>query len=236
MLLGSCHSEPLPGDDGTSSVADKTDWRRCDTSAACSGRESCVCGFCASACEPHDCAARGGVCLNATAQRCVTQMVDSSGACLPSDVDSGWTGSASSSSLVGKPGDPLYNPPKNALDGDPTTTWSSGKPQAADEWYQLDFGQTLVVQSLDRLGRRRRCQQLRRLPAHVARLAGRNRPARLSKLAARRSRIVARDAVLADSVAASRGHVATVTVAGAPFDPRGHPQAGDITPRNGLVK
>lgn len=97
VLLGGCHSEPLPGDDGSSSVAGKTDSQRCDTSAACSG----------------------------------------------------WTGSASSSSLVGKPGDPEYNPPQNALDGDLTTSWSSGKPQAADEWYQLDFGQTLVVQSIE---------------------------------------------------------------------------------------
>lgn len=61
----------------------------------------------------------------------------------------GWRASASSSSLDGKPGDDSYDPPENALDGDPATRWSSGKPQAADEWFQLDFGQTLSVDSLD---------------------------------------------------------------------------------------
>jgi len=75
---------------------------------------------------------------------CHSEPLDSSvagGASDQSHDDNGWTATASNSSLD--------TPPQNALDGDLTTHWSSGKPQAADEWFQLDFRQTLVVSSIE---------------------------------------------------------------------------------------
>ena len=142
-LLGGCHSEPLV------TVDSNTNWLRCDDTAACGMAESCVCGVCASACDPKTCAARGGVCAAASEQRCVTSAVDQGGVCLPRDLTSGWIGTASSSNIMNQPGDLLYNPPENALDGDLTTRWASGQPQAGNEWFQLDFGQSLTVHSIE---------------------------------------------------------------------------------------
>jgi hypothetical protein len=141
--LGGCHSEPLV------TVDSNTNWLRCEASSTCGGTESCVCGVCAGPCDAVDCAARGGICAPATEQRCVTQAVDSGGVCLPKDISGGWSATASSSNIMNQPGDLLYNPPENALDGDLKTRWSSGKPQAGDEWFQLDLGQSLDVRAIE---------------------------------------------------------------------------------------
>ena len=143
LALGACESKPLV------TVDSNTNWLRCDTSSACGDGENCVCGVCAGACEPETCQERGGVCTLGDDQLCSTTPVASGGVCLPSDIAGGWHVTASSSQVVNEPGDLLYNPPENALDGALPTRWSSGKPQAGDEWFQLDFGQTLSVRSID---------------------------------------------------------------------------------------
>jgi endo-1,3(4)-beta-glucanase len=66
-----------------------------------------------------------------------------------SGIAGGWKVTASSSQVMNQPGDLLYNPPENALDGILSTRWSSGKPQTGGEWFELDFGQTLSVRSLE---------------------------------------------------------------------------------------
>jgi hypothetical protein len=52
----------------------------------------------------------------------------------PIPAKTSWTATASSSQ-TGTPG----SPPKQAIDGDTATRWSSGKDQAND-WFQVDFG------------------------------------------------------------------------------------------------
>jgi hypothetical protein len=51
--------------------------------------------------------------------------------------------------LSDQPGNLLNNPPESALDGDLLTRWSSGQTQSMTDWFQLDFGQTLAVRSLE---------------------------------------------------------------------------------------
>lgn len=57
-----------------------------------------------------------------------------------------WTASASQSSLGnGTEGDTAYNPPSHAIDGNVAERWSTGKPQAGDEWLQINFGRTVAI-------------------------------------------------------------------------------------------
>jgi hypothetical protein len=73
----------------------------------------------------------------------------------PAPEKSRWSARASHSSLdTEQPF--LYNPPSNAIDGDPTERWSTGKLQAGEEWFEINFSQpvtidqvTLVVNSGD---------------------------------------------------------------------------------------
>jgi beta-glucosidase len=60
-----------------------------------------------------------------------------------------WIATASHSSLTDAgESDPLYNPPSHANDGNINERWSTGKPQAGNEWLQIDFGQTVAVGSV----------------------------------------------------------------------------------------
>lgn len=138
LLLGACKSEPM--------TDSNTNWLRCDTTSTCAEHGACVCGVCAEPCEQAACAERGGVCVSAGEQRCVADEGAADSYCLPSELSSSsWVATASSSNVMNEPGDLLYNPPENTLDGDLTTRWSSGKPQAGDEWFQLDFGSAVAV-------------------------------------------------------------------------------------------
>jgi hypothetical protein len=141
LLLGACKSEPM--------TDSNTNWLRCDATPACGDSGACVCGVCAEPCEAVECAERGGVCLSAGEQSCVAEDGAAGSYCLPSELSGqSWAATASSSNLMNEPGDLLYNPPENALDGDLSTRWSSGKPQAGDEWFQLDFGASVAVSSV----------------------------------------------------------------------------------------
>lgn len=52
-----------------------------------------------------------------------------------------WIATASSFSQgTGMETDGLFNPPMHMTDGNFGERWSSGKPQAGDEWIQIDFG------------------------------------------------------------------------------------------------
>jgi F5/8 type C domain len=55
----------------------------------------------------------------------------------PLTATSKWTATASSSGGA--------DLPAQAIDGDLTTRWSSGKDQAGDEWFQLDFGADATI-------------------------------------------------------------------------------------------
>jgi hypothetical protein len=41
--------------------------------------------------------------------------------------------------------DPLYNPPSHANDGSISERWSTGKPQAGNEWLAIDFGVRVAI-------------------------------------------------------------------------------------------
>src|SRR5688572_11323353 len=126
-----------------------TNWLRCDESSVCGDGSACVCGVCAEPCDADACAERGGVCVSASEQSCVAEVQKEEVYCLPPELSrSGWVPTASSSNVLNEPGDLLYNPPENALDGDLTTRWSSGQPQTGDEWFQIDFGQPVSVASV----------------------------------------------------------------------------------------
>jgi hypothetical protein len=56
-----------------------------------------------------------------------------------------WRASASHSSLG--IGDEYYNPPENLMDLS-NKRWSTGKAQAGDEWFQIDFGSSAAVREL----------------------------------------------------------------------------------------
>lgn len=56
-----------------------------------------------------------------------------------------WRASASHSSLG--MGDEYYNPPENLMDLS-TKRWSTGKAQAGDEWFQIDFGSSAALREL----------------------------------------------------------------------------------------
>jgi hypothetical protein len=141
LLLGACKSDPVgPMTDSN------TNWLRCDTTSACGDEETCVCGVCAEPCAAAACAERGGVCVSTGEQSCVADDGAADSYCLPSELSSSsWSVTASSSNVMNEPGDLLYNPPENALDGDLATRWSSGMPQAGDEWFQIDFGRSVAV-------------------------------------------------------------------------------------------
>jgi hypothetical protein len=141
LLLAACRSEPM--------TDSNTNWLRCDESSTCGDSGLCVCGVCADPCDSRACAQRGGVCVSTSEQSCVAEASGANAYCLPPELSpSGWAASASSSNLMNEPGDLLYNPPENALDGSLSTRWSSGKPQAGDEWFQIDFGRTVTVSSV----------------------------------------------------------------------------------------
>lgn len=141
LLLAACRSEPM--------TDSNTNWLRCDESSVCGDSGPCVCGVCADPCDSRACAERGGLCVSSGEQSCVAEASAANAYCLPPELSrSGWTASASSSNLTNAPGDLLYNPPENTLDGNLSTRWSSGKPQAGDEWFQIDFGRTVTVSSL----------------------------------------------------------------------------------------
>lgn len=144
LLLGACKSDPTgPRTDSN------TNWLRCDATSACGDRSACVCGVCAEPCDAAACAERGGVCVSSGEQSCVADEGAEESYCLPTELSrSSWIATASSSNLMNEPGDLLNNPPENALDGDLSTRWSSGKPQAGDEWFQIDFGTTVAVSSV----------------------------------------------------------------------------------------
>ncbi len=60
-----------------------------------------------------------------------------------------WVATASRSSLGnGTEGDPLYNPPAHAIDGDNAERWSSERKQAGDEWFQVDFGAVATITNI----------------------------------------------------------------------------------------
>jgi hypothetical protein len=141
LLLGGCKSDPTgPRTDSN------TNWLRCDSTSACGTSAACVCGICAEPCDAAECAERGGSCVSAEEQSCVADEGAAEAYCLPLELSrSSWTATASSSNLMNEPGDLLYNPPENALDGELSTRWSSGKPQAGDEWFQVDFGGSVTV-------------------------------------------------------------------------------------------
>lgn len=57
-----------------------------------------------------------------------------------------WIATASHSSLGNsQESDPLFNPPSHAIDGNTNERWSTGKPQAGDEWLQIDFGKKVAI-------------------------------------------------------------------------------------------
>jgi hypothetical protein len=57
-----------------------------------------------------------------------------------------WRATASQSSLGNSTeADTLFNPPAHAIDGIVGERWSTGKPQAGDEWLQIDFGRTVAI-------------------------------------------------------------------------------------------
>ena len=60
-----------------------------------------------------------------------------------------WKPTASASSLGnGMESDGLYNPPAHLTDGLLNERWSSGQPQAGDEWIQIDFGVVVNITQL----------------------------------------------------------------------------------------
>jgi hypothetical protein len=141
VLLAACRGEPM--------TDSNTNWLRCEEASVCGDSALCVCGVCADPCDSRACAERGGFCVSTSEQRCVAEASGANAYCLPPELaPSGWTASASSSNLMNEPGDLLYNPPENALDGNFSTRWSSGKPQAGDEWFQIDFGRAVRVSSV----------------------------------------------------------------------------------------
>jgi hypothetical protein len=141
LLLVACRSEPM--------TDSNTNWLRCDESSVCGDSGACVCGVCAEPCDASECSARGGACVAASEQSCVAAAADEDAYCLPPELFRGaWVATASSSNLMNEPGDLLYNPPGNALDGELSTRWSSGKPQAGDEWFQIDFGRSVAVSAV----------------------------------------------------------------------------------------
>ena len=67
-------------------------------------------------------------------------------ASLPLPAKATWIVTASHTSLGNsQESDPLYNPPSHAIDGNLNERWSTGKPQAGDEWLQIDFGQRVAI-------------------------------------------------------------------------------------------
>lgn len=63
----------------------------------------------------------------------------------PVPLKGSWRASASHSSLG--MGDEYYNPPENLMDLS-SKRWSTGKAQAGDEWFQIDFGTSAAVREL----------------------------------------------------------------------------------------
>jgi hypothetical protein len=63
----------------------------------------------------------------------------------PVPLKGSWRASASHSSLG--MGEEYYNPPENLMDLS-NKRWSTGKPQAGDEWFQIDFGTSSAVREL----------------------------------------------------------------------------------------
>lgn len=63
----------------------------------------------------------------------------------PVPLKGSWRASASHSSLG--MGDEYYNPPENLMDLS-SKRWSTGKAQAGDEWFQIDFGTSSAVREL----------------------------------------------------------------------------------------
>jgi hypothetical protein len=63
----------------------------------------------------------------------------------PVPLKGSWRASASHSSLG--MGDEYYNPPENLMDLS-SKRWSTGKAQAGDEWFQIDFGASAAVREL----------------------------------------------------------------------------------------
>ena len=63
----------------------------------------------------------------------------------PIPLKGSWKASASHSSLG--VGDEYYNPPENVMDLS-SKRWSTGKPQAGDEWLQIDFGASAAIREL----------------------------------------------------------------------------------------
>jgi len=63
----------------------------------------------------------------------------------PVPLKGSWRASASHSSLGA--GDEYYNPPENLMDLS-SKRWSTGKAQAGDEWFQIDFGASTAVREL----------------------------------------------------------------------------------------
>jgi hypothetical protein len=63
----------------------------------------------------------------------------------PIPLKGSWKASASHSSLAA--GAEYYNPPEYVMDLS-TKRWSTGKPQAGDEWLQIDFGAPAAIRQL----------------------------------------------------------------------------------------
>lgn len=63
----------------------------------------------------------------------------------PVPLKGSWRASASHSSLG--TGDEYYNPPEYLMDLS-SKRWSTGKPQAGDEWFQIDFGSSTALREL----------------------------------------------------------------------------------------
>ena len=60
-----------------------------------------------------------------------------------------WVVTASHTSLGNsQESDPLYNPTSHAHDGNVSERWSTGKPQAGNEWLQVDFGRRVAMRQV----------------------------------------------------------------------------------------